>query len=74
MSKRARISGQVMYREGDGTNLPIPHGFCEVEETTLDVTLSWTDGDTHGAAAIPIADYRRYLASKAIEILDPRTA
>jgi hypothetical protein len=39
-----------------------------VDETALDATISWTDGDSHGSAAMPIADFRRYIASKAIRI------
>lgn len=68
MTKSARITGTVEYREGDGANITIRRGPCEVDETALDATISWIDGDTHGAAALPIADYRRYVASKAIQI------
>ena len=67
MPRRARITGKVEYREGDGASMPIPPGPCEIEETALDVTLSWTDGQTHGSAAIPVSDFKRYLATKAIE-------
>lgn len=70
MVKNARINGKVEYREGDGANITIRIGPCEVEETALDATLSWTDGDTHGSAAIPMADYRHYLANKALQIID----
>lgn len=68
MIKTARITGKVEYREGDGANITIRVGPCEVEETAMDATISWVDGDSHGSAAIPIADYRRYVASKAIQI------
>lgn len=74
MSKRAQISGKVEFREGDGPTLPIPRGPCEVEETALDVTISWTDGDTHGSTAIPVSDFKRYVASKAIEVFDAAPA
>ena len=67
MIKKARITGKVEYREGDGANITIRPGPCEVDETALDATISWTDGDSHGSAAMPIADYRRYLASQAIQ-------
>jgi hypothetical protein len=73
VSKRARIKGKVEYREGDGANILIPPGPCEVEETELDVTISWSDGNTHGSAAIPVSDFKRFVASKAIEILDATT-
>lgn len=68
MVKNARITGTVEYREGDGANITIRVGPCEIEETEMDATISWVDGDSHGSAAIPISDYRRYLASKAIQI------
>ena len=56
MAKKARIKGKVEYREGDGQPMPIPQGPCEIEETELDVTISWVDGETHGSAAIPLSD------------------
>lgn len=68
MIKSARITGKVEYREGDGANITIRPGPCEVDETAQDATISWTDGESHGSAAIPIADYRRYVSSKAILI------
>lgn len=68
MVRNARITGPVQYREGDGVNITIRLGPCEVDETALDATISWTDGDSHGSAAIPISDYRRYLASRAIQL------
>lgn len=68
MGKSARITGKVEYREGDGANITIRLGPCEVEETAADATISWTDGDSHGSTAIPIANYRRYVASGAIQI------
>ena len=68
MIKSARITGLVEYREGDGANITIRRGPCEVEESALDATISWTDGDSRGSAAMPMADYRSYLASKAIQI------
>ena len=70
MIKNARITGKVEYREGDGANISIRPGPCKVDETELDATISWTDGDSHGSAAIPIADYRRYVSSKALQIID----
>jgi hypothetical protein len=70
MAKQARIRGRVEYREGDGPTMPIPTGPCEIEETELDATISWVDGNTRDSAALPIADFRRYVKTKAIEILD----
>jgi hypothetical protein len=71
MIRNARITGKVEYREGDGPNVTIRPGPCQIDETELDVTISWTDGDSRGSAAIPLSDYRRYVASKAIEVDAP---
>jgi hypothetical protein len=70
--QHARITGKVEYREGDGTNITIRPGPCEVVETALDVTISWTEGDTNGSAAIPLADYRTHIATKAIQVDGPK--
>lgn len=40
MKKQARISGTVEYREGDGANITIRLGTCEVDERALDATIS----------------------------------
>ena len=74
MIKTARIIGKVEYREGDGANMTIRPGPCEIEETELDATISWVEGDTHGSAAMPMADYRRYIANKAIQIVGVKVA
>jgi hypothetical protein len=68
MSRQARITGKVEYREGDGPMIVIRPGPCEVEEGDLDVTISWVDGETHGSTAIPKPDFERYVARKAIEL------
>jgi hypothetical protein len=68
MTHSARIVGKVEYREGDGANMTIRPGPCEVQETLLDATISWSDGDTRGSAAMPLADYKRYVTSKALQI------
>lgn len=69
MSTSARINGKVEYREGDGPNIAIRQGPCEVDETAIDATISWTDGESHGSAAMPIADFRRYVLHDAIQIV-----
>lgn len=42
MIKSARITGKVEYREGDGANITIRPGPCEIDETAMDATISWT--------------------------------
>lgn len=68
MIHHAHITGPVQYREGDGANITIRVGPCEIEETAMDATISWVDGATHGSAAMPLVDYRRFVANKAIRI------
>jgi hypothetical protein len=68
MAERAQVKGKVEYREGDGANMTIRRGPVEVQTTTADATFSWTDGQTRGSAAIPIADFNRYLAKGLIEL------
>ena len=70
MSRSACIVGKLEYREGDGANITIRPGACEVEVSALDVTISWSEGDFHGSAAIPIADYRRHLTGKVLRLLE----
>ena len=68
MSQSAQIIGNVEYREGDGPNIAIRTGQVEVQTTASDATLSWTDGETHGSAAIPLADFNRFVADGRIKL------
>jgi hypothetical protein len=70
MARAARIVGDVTYREGDGPAIAIRPGPCEIVESEQDVTISWTEGETHGSTAIPLSDFKRYVAKKAIVLLD----
>lgn len=64
--KTCEIVAVVTYREGDGVSMEIPQGPCEVEVTRFDATFTWVEGDSHGAATIPLAEYARYIASGAL--------
>jgi hypothetical protein len=68
--KHGRVAGPMTFREGDGVEMTIRQGPCEVDETALDVTLTWTDGAAHGATAIPLDDYRRYVANGVLVVED----
>lgn len=70
MSRTARITGHVEYREGDGPQLPIRPGLIEVHEGEQDVTLSWHDGDYRGSTALPRTEWQRFLDQRDIEWLD----
>lgn len=67
-TKPARIHGTVEYREGDGPLIVIRRGAVGVQITHNDATLSWTDGETRGSAAMPIGIFRNYLARGAIKL------
>jgi hypothetical protein len=62
------IVGKVTYREGDGVEMTIPPGPCEVETTDLDATLSWTEGEVHGSAAITLQEFRRFVDGGALKL------
>ena len=62
MAQNARIVGKVEYREGDGPNIAIRPGPVEVHMGQTDVTLSWVDEEAHGSAAMPLTDFKRFLA------------
>jgi len=68
MTQRAQVTGKVEYREGDGINIAIRPGPVEVQTTATDATLSWIEGETRGSAAMPIGDFRNYVAKGAIEL------
>lgn len=61
--QNGQVSGTVTYREGDGVLIEIPRGSCEIVAEELDVTLTWFEGDVHCSAAIPRADFDRYVAN-----------
>ncbi|UCU92984.1 hypothetical protein [Hydrogenophaga taeniospiralis] len=68
MAQTACIVGKVEYREGDGPNIAIRPGPVEVAQGLNDVTLSWVDEETHGVAAMPLADFKRYVAEGQIRL------
>ena len=69
-SRFGHIVGKVEYREGDGPQILIRPGPVELVLTAADVTLSWTDGETRGTAAMPLTEFTRYRTEGAI-VYDP---
>ena len=63
MNQTAQIVGTVEYREGDGLNIAIRTGRVQVQTTASDATLSWTDGDTRGSAAMPLTEFNNHVAA-----------
>ena len=66
-TQSAHITGTVEYREGDGPMILIRPGPVGVQITATDVTLSWTDGETRGAAAMPVNIFRNYVSLGAVK-------
>ena len=66
MSSNVMVLGEVSYREGDGAMMPIRRGLCEVEETALDVTLGWQDGNNRLSAVMPREEFERLVTDGAI--------
>ncbi len=57
--KLGQVREGMAFREGDGPEIKIPPGPCELIITEADVTITWERGDVRGAAAIPLADYHQ---------------
>ena len=66
-TQSAHITGMVEYREGDGPMIAIRRGPVGVQITATDAVLSWTDGETRGAAAMPVNIFRNYVSLGAIK-------
>lgn len=61
MTQSAQIIGHMTYREGDGAEIVIRPGACEVEINEIDVTLSWVDDEDRLSTAIPRIDFDRHV-------------
>jgi hypothetical protein len=68
--REACIVGEVQSRQGDGANFLIRKGPCTVQLTALDATIAWNDGDSHGLAAMPLADFHTHLRNGAVAFVD----
>lgn len=68
MAQQAQVTGKVEYRQGDGIKITIRPGPVEVQTTPTDATLSWSEGETHGSAAMPIQDFRNYVSKGLIQL------
>lgn len=63
-----QVFGEVEFRLGDGPKMPIPAGRIEIEASEVEATLSWADGDTRGAATMPMNEFKRYVSEGAIRL------
>jgi glutathione S-transferase len=65
----AEVVGPVEYRLGEGTAVEVRRGIVHIEVTLMDSVLSWVDENYRGEAAIPFANFSRYVADGAIRLL-----
>jgi hypothetical protein len=68
MTQAGTIVGTVEFRPGDGAMMRIPQGPVDIDMNRLEATLSWVDGETHGAAAMPLTEFKRYVSKGAIAL------
>lgn len=68
MTRTGQIVGHVEFRAGDGPKMPIRKGPVEVDLSKADAVLSWEEGDTHGAATLPRAEFEQYVAKGSIRL------
>ncbi|VTU29043.1 hypothetical protein H4CHR_02325 [Variovorax sp. PBS-H4] len=61
MAANAMLKGEVNYRAGDGPMIRIPEGPVEVDVADDSAVLSWGDEGNTQSAALPIAEYERYV-------------
>jgi len=64
----ARIVGFVQFRAGDGPLMQIRAGTVEIEVSSIDMIVSWSDDRFRGEAAMPLSDFRRYVDEGDIEL------
>lgn len=62
----ARIAGPVAFRAGDGPELKIPEGDCQVLMADDSVVLTWTEDGESLTAAIPKIEFDRFIEKGAI--------
>jgi hypothetical protein len=57
----AQIVGRVEFRAGEGPLFDIGRGAVVIETTSADALFSWSDGDGHEIAAMPLSCLSRYI-------------
>ena len=70
MTQHATINDHVTFTPGDGVPMVIPKGPVEIDLTADNsVTLSWVaDNGAAGLAAIPLTQYKEFVAQKRITL------
>jgi hypothetical protein len=63
---RANILGCVEFRLGDGPLLQIRQGLVEITFSPGDAVFAWSEGSWREEAAMPFANFCRYVSEGAI--------
>lgn len=71
-TENATIHAGVRYTPGDGAPIEIRPGPAQVSRGPDSTMLSWTnDNDAAGSAAMPVAEFERYVQSGKITFGKP---
>jgi len=55
------VVGTVEYREGEGMSFELRRGIVQIDVSSADTVFSWSDENCRGEAAIPFANFARYV-------------
>jgi 2-methylisocitrate lyase-like PEP mutase family enzyme len=69
-SAKANIVGRVEYRLGEGPLLEIRRGWVEVTFSPGDAVFAWSEGSWREEAAMPFANFCRYVSAGAIVLAE----
>jgi 2-methylisocitrate lyase-like PEP mutase family enzyme len=67
---KANIVGRVEFRLGEGPLIEIRQGWVEITFSPGDALLAWSEGNWRDEAAIPFANFCRYVSDGAIVLAD----
>jgi 2-methylisocitrate lyase-like PEP mutase family enzyme len=67
---KANIVGRVEFRLGEGPLVEIPRGLVEITFSPGDAVFSWVEGSWRDEAAMPFANFCRYVSEGAIVLME----
>jgi len=68
---KAKIVGRVEFRLGEGPLVEIRQGSVEITFSPGDAVLAWSEGNWRQEAAMPFANFCRYVSEGAIVVATP---
>ena len=66
---KANIVGRVEFRLGEGPLIEIRQGWVDITFSPGDAVLTWSEGTWRDEAAMPFANFRRYVSDGAIVLV-----